>query len=202
MEVSRIIRSSLSRLIGRLGTRPDSNRDGAGNPPISRQPSCSSDRPGLGGQFYRRGLTRINQSNLRRRHSALRPSGAQRLLRGYPCASGRGAKRGRLSAGNLSIRLTWSEFSFGNSHLTICPRADSRPRPVSHQLAHVGQPPGDRRRRRHRRAQQVGAAAPALPALEVAVRGRGAALARRELVGVHRRGTSSSRPAASRSPPR
>ena len=44
---------------------------------------------------------------------------------------------------------------------------------------------GDRRRGRHLRAHEVGAAAPALPALEVAVRRRGAALARRQDVRVH-----------------
>ncbi|MPL60950.1 hypothetical protein SDC9_06515 [bioreactor metagenome] len=45
---------------------------------------------------------------------------------------------------------------------------------------------GDRRRRRHRRRDEVGAAVAALTALEVAVRGRGAALARAQLVRVHR----------------
>src|SRR5215203_5613525 len=51
--------------------------------------------------------------------------------------------------------------------------------------ADIHKPPGDRRRRRHRRRDEVGAALEALAALEVAVRGRGAALLRGEAVGVH-----------------
>jgi len=46
--------------------------------------------------------------------------------------------------------------------------------------------PGDRRGRRHGGRDQMGAALVALPALEVAVEGGRAALARGELVGVHR----------------
>src|SRR5690242_2061690 len=53
-------------------------------------------------------------------------------------------------------------------------------------LAHVDEVSGDGRRGRHRRRHQVRTSLVTLPALEVAVRGRGAALARRELVGVHR----------------
>src|SRR3954466_2872859 len=45
--------------------------------------------------------------------------------------------------------------------------------------------PGDRRRRRHRGADEMGAAALSLPPLEVAVRGRGTALAGIEPVGIH-----------------
>src|SRR5436853_467462 len=45
--------------------------------------------------------------------------------------------------------------------------------------------PGHRRRGGHRGAHQMRSAALALAALEVAVRGRGAALAGLELVGVH-----------------
>ena len=52
-------------------------------------------------------------------------------------------------------------------------------------VADIHEPPGDRRRCRHRRRDEVGAALEALAALEVAVRGRGAALLRREPVGVH-----------------
>jgi MFS family permease len=50
-------------------------------------------------------------------------------------------------------------------------------------LAHIRQPPGHRRRRRHGGAHQVRAPAAALAALEVAVRGGGAALARRSWSG-------------------
>src|SRR6476646_6358783 len=52
-------------------------------------------------------------------------------------------------------------------------------------LAHVDEMSGDGRRCRHRRRHQVCTSLVALPALEVAVGGRGAALARRQLVGVH-----------------
>src|SRR5262245_60942153 len=52
-------------------------------------------------------------------------------------------------------------------------------------LAHVDEMPGDRRGRGHLRAHQVRSAARALPALEVAVGGRGRALARLQPVGVH-----------------
>src|SRR5262249_5381210 len=52
-------------------------------------------------------------------------------------------------------------------------------------LAYVDEMPGDRGRGGHRRRHQVGATLVALAALEIAVRGRGAGLARREFVGVH-----------------
>src|ERR1700739_139471 len=52
-------------------------------------------------------------------------------------------------------------------------------------VPHVDETTRDRRRRRHRRRNEVGAAPVALAALEIAVRGRGATLARRELVGIH-----------------
>src|ERR1051325_9741336 len=52
-------------------------------------------------------------------------------------------------------------------------------------VAHVRQGALDGSSRRHRRAHQMRAAAGALPALEVAVRGRRAALAGLEPVGVH-----------------
>src|SRR4051812_12841609 len=54
------------------------------------------------------------------------------------------------------------------------------------QLPDVGEVPGDRRGGGHGRADEVGAAAGALPAFEVAVAGAGRALAGGELVGVHR----------------
>src|SRR5258708_18779767 len=54
-----------------------------------------------------------------------------------------------------------------------------------HQVAHIGEVPGDRGGGGHRRAHQMGAPAVALAALEIAVRRRGAALARLEPVGVH-----------------
>src|SRR5260370_8325271 len=46
---------------------------------------------------------------------------------------------------------------------------------------------GARRRRRHRRRDQMGAALKTLAALEIAVRGRGAALFGFQLVGIHRK---------------
>src|SRR6185503_174935 len=55
-----------------------------------------------------------------------------------------------------------------------------------HQLAHVGQLARNRCRRDHRRTHQMRARALALAALEVAVRRRGAALAGRYRVAVHR----------------
>ncbi len=58
--------------------------------------------------------------------------------------------------------------------------------------------PGDRRGRRHRRRHQMGAALETLTALEIAVRGRGAALFRRQLVGVHGQAHRAARLAAAR----
>src|SRR4030067_3625067 len=46
------------------------------------------------------------------------------------------------------------------------------------QLSYIDKMPGDRRRRGHGRTDQMGAAAGALATLEVAIRGRGAGLAR------------------------
>ena len=54
-------------------------------------------------------------------------------------------------------------------------------------LPHVDEMAGNRRGGGHGRRYQVGAALVALAALEIAVRGRGAALARIELVGIHRK---------------
>ncbi|MDC4226812.1 MAG: hypothetical protein MPW15_21830 [Candidatus Manganitrophus sp.] len=68
------------------------------------------------------------------------------------------------------------------------------------EVADVDEMAGDRRRRGHGRADQVGAAALPLAALEIAVGGRGAAFAGLEPIGVHRRGTSSSPARATRSP--
>src|SRR5579864_6664062 len=53
------------------------------------------------------------------------------------------------------------------------------------QLPHIGEVAGDRCRRGHRRADEMRAPAPALAPLEIAVRGRSAALARQQLVGIH-----------------
>src|SRR4026209_459179 len=55
----------------------------------------------------------------------------------------------------------------------------------SMQVADVDEAAGKGRSRRHDRRDEVGAAEPALTALEIAVRGRGAALARAKLIGVH-----------------
>src|SRR5436305_2094751 len=81
----------------------------------------------------------------------------------------------------------------------ISARAHSAPRPLTRRfqnaslskqaaltpLPYIDKMPGDRRGCCHRRRHQVGAALKSLAALEIAVRGRGAALFRRQLVGVH-----------------
>src|SRR5579872_456947 len=54
-------------------------------------------------------------------------------------------------------------------------------------LPHVDEPSGNRGRRRHGWRHQVRAALVTLAAFEVAVRGRSAALARIELVWIHRK---------------
>src|ERR1700754_4101637 len=54
-------------------------------------------------------------------------------------------------------------------------------------LPDVDKMSGNRRRRRHRRRNQMRAAFKSLAALEIAVRGRGAALFRGQLVGIHRK---------------
>src|SRR4051812_9916110 len=54
-------------------------------------------------------------------------------------------------------------------------------------LPHIDEMPGDRGSRRHGWRDEVGAALESLTALEITVRGRSAALFRRELVGVHRK---------------
>src|SRR5712691_6202214 len=56
---------------------------------------------------------------------------------------------------------------------------------ISSPPANVDEVPGDRGRRGHLRAHEMGPAAGALPALEIAVRSRSAALARLEPVCVH-----------------
>src|SRR5258708_25197746 len=56
---------------------------------------------------------------------------------------------------------------------------------ISSPLANVDEVPGDRGRRGLLRAQEVGPAAGALPALEIAIRSRSASLARLEPVCVH-----------------
>src|ERR1700721_4086241 len=53
-------------------------------------------------------------------------------------------------------------------------------------LPDVDKMPGDRGGRGHGRRDQMGTALETLPSLEIAVRGRGAAFFRRQLVGVHR----------------
>src|SRR4051794_11978139 len=57
--------------------------------------------------------------------------------------------------------------------------------PSVSEVCGAGEGAAQRGCRRHGRADQVGAAALALPSLEVAVGGRGAALTGGELVGVH-----------------
>ncbi len=52
-------------------------------------------------------------------------------------------------------------------------------------LPDINEVAGDCRRRRHRGRDGMGAAPKTLPALKIAVRGRGAALVGRETVGVH-----------------
>ncbi len=83
--------------------------------------------------------------------------------------------------------------------LTCCPLTVALP---ILPLANVDEVPGHGGGGGHGGRNQVRAAALALPALEVAVAGRGAALARLELVGIHAPGTCCSRPRAIRSPPR
>ncbi len=70
--------------------------------------------------------------------------------------------------------------ALGNSLISRLNARVSMPLPDIHKMT------GDRRRRRHGGRNEMGAASIALAALEIAVRGRGAALARRELVRVHR----------------
>src|SRR3977135_3925062 len=59
-------------------------------------------------------------------------------------------------------------------------------RDCSAKLAHVGEMAGDRRGRRHCRAHQMGLGVRPLAALEIAVRGRGDALAMLRPVVIHR----------------
>src|SRR5271165_3405141 len=54
-------------------------------------------------------------------------------------------------------------------------------------LSHVDEAAGDRGGRGHGRRNEMGAALEALTALEIAIRGRGAALAGREAIRVHRK---------------
>src|SRR3546814_1174886 len=56
----------------------------------------------------------------------------------------------------------------------------------SHQITYIGKTARHRRRRRHGGRQQMRPRPRPLPADEIAVGGRGAALLRRHLVGVHR----------------
>src|SRR5579875_2357062 len=52
-------------------------------------------------------------------------------------------------------------------------------------LPHIDEPAGDRRRRGHGRRDEMRASSRSLPAFEIAIGGAGAALAGRELIGVH-----------------
>src|ERR1019366_7333932 len=80
---------------------------------------------------------------------------------------------------HVCLSQNWDRWS----SLSLRPRLQRRASPLP-PLPHIDKPSRDRRRRRHRRRDEVGAALVALAALKIAVRGRGAALARRELVGV------------------
>ena len=87
---------------------------------------------------------------------------------------------GELFHGDPSaVRSDWSRLVERSTRVGGVDCVTERPGPTGEQRA------ADRRGRRDERRHQVGAAALALPALEVAVGGRGAALPRRELVRVH-----------------
>ena len=81
--------------------------------------------------------------------------------------------------------MIWSVSTSGRSSDGDRPADAAERLHARRQLARVDEVAGDRRRRGELRADQVRAAAASLPALEVAVRGRGAALAVREHVGIH-----------------
>src|SRR6476620_649021 len=103
-----------------------------------------------------------------------------------------GWRSGRLGTGVALTLITASPITAGRTAAgcatggTIAgaaPGAAGEPGLIP--LAHVDEMSGDGRRCRHRRRHQVCTSLVALPALEVAVGGRGAALARRQLVGIH-----------------
>src|SRR4029453_3895383 len=99
--------------------------------------------------------------------------------------------RGRATCANAALGSRWKIARVGRSSFPGCAAGGSRgaisvldarlaPLPHVHEMA------GDRGGCRHRRRDEVGATLVALAALEIAVRGRGTALAGSELVGVHR----------------
>ena len=71
------------------------------------------------------------------------------------------------------------------SHRVDCHNLNDRSGDASGSLAHVDEMPSQGGRRRHLRRDEVGAAAIALAALKIAVRGRSAALAGLELIRIH-----------------
>src|SRR5262245_12066638 len=91
------------------------------------------------------------------------------------------------NAGATAQLVRWSRIS-----LALHPGYELR-RCQLFPLPHINKMPGDRRCRRHRGRHEMGAALVALAAFEVAVRGRGAALARCELVGIHRKAHGAAR---------
>src|ERR1700677_1285759 len=110
-------------------------------------------------------------------------AGASRFIRGpYSIAAastGTNCKTGR--AARYFIRRCIAGGCAGDSR--FAPRNGESRRLIP--LAHVDEMPGDGGGGGHRWRNQVGAALVALPAFEIAVRGRGATLAGRELVGIH-----------------
>src|SRR6266545_3837532 len=84
--------------------------------------------------------------------------------------------------------MIWSVSTLARSSGATSPfKTVNRDRVIrrSSPLANVDEVPGDRGRSSHLRAYEVGPAARALPALEIAVRGRSAPLARLEPIRVH-----------------
>src|SRR6267378_6134640 len=81
--------------------------------------------------------------------------------------------------------MIWSVSTFARSSGATRPVKTVNRSIESSPLANVDEVAGDRRRRGHLRAHEMGPAAGALAALEIAVRGRSAPLARIEPVRVH-----------------
>src|SRR6185503_21186339 len=79
------------------------------------------------------------------------------------------------------------------SFVNGCMSSPGFPISVFQQVTHVSEPPLQRRRRGHRRTDQVRPASRSLPAAEIAVGSRSAALARFQLVAVDRRAQGSTR---------
>ena len=140
------------------------------------QTACSRDEPvpkfGPGDEDGRPGVVRVVEDEVRARRATPR-----RARLRNPCARCASAIRSGLSgrcrrrSGRAGPRVP---VTIRTGSIAHAPRS-----------AGVAKRPSDRGGRGHGRRDEMGAAATALTALEVAVGGRGAALAGRELVGVH-----------------